>query len=158
MRYTTLFLSIFAFFILRSSTLDNTSTEISFELLDQKPVVHVMLNGKPVTFLLDTGSDLTLIDIAAAKSFGIQLRDLPGRSRQVEGIGSKTQRIQLATGVDLNMAGHQIFTSFAGIRLSGANAYFTTRGKTPLVGIIGADVMQAYGFVIDYEKNRVLFR
>lgn len=156
MRTTIFTLSIFALFILRSNSLDHASAEISFQLLDQKPVIEVSLNGRPATFLLDTGSDLTIVDASAARSFGFKLHDVAGNRGKVAGIGGQKQNIQLATQVDLKVGGKSIFASFAGTRLSHMNAYFNTKGKKPLIGIIGADVMQLYGFVIDYESNKVL--
>jgi hypothetical protein len=157
MRTTILTLFIFALLIVRSNSLDHAYSELSFELLDHKPVVEVTLNGRPATFMLDTGSDLTLVDASAARSFGFKLHDVAGNGGKVAGIGGQKQSIQLATQVDLKVGGKSIFASFAGTRLSHMNAYFHTKGKKPLIGIIGADAMQLYGFVIDYESNTVLF-
>lgn len=156
MRHLIFTLSIFALFILKSNTVNSEYAEVSFQLLDHKPVVHVMLNGRPATFLLDTGSDLTLIDASVAKKFNFELHNLPGNRGKVSGIGGQTQKIQLATGVDMKLGGRKIFTTYVGTQLSASNTYFKTSGKAPLIGIIGADVMQMYGFVIDYEENRLI--
>lgn len=156
MRYTIFFLSIFSLFILQSNTVNSDYTEIPFQLLDQKPVVEVMLNGHPATFLLDTGSDLTIIDAAAARKFEFKLHKLPDNRGQISGIGGSTQRIKIATQVDMKLGGLKIYTNYVGTELSHINSYFQLSGKAPLIGIIGADVMQLYGFVIDYEENRIL--
>lgn len=153
MRYSILLLSIFAFFVLKSSSLNHTSNSLPLDFLDQKPIVHANLNGHLVSFMIDTGSDLTVIDESAAKSFDIKLRQLPTNRNQVAGIGTQKQQIKLATSVKLQLAGHHIFTSFVSTKLAKVNSHFRTKGKAPLVGIIGADVMQQYGFVLDYENN-----
>lgn len=156
MRYTIFFLSVFALFVLKSNTTNTTYAEVPFELIDQKPVVKVMVNGQPATFLLDTGSDLTLLDAGMARKFKFNLHKLPAHQSKIAGIGGSSQRIKIATNVDMQLGGKKIFTNYVGTDLSSQNAYFNTSGKAPLIGIIGADVMQQYGFILDYEENRII--
>src|SRR6266436_9149486 len=71
----------------------SAAVEVPFELVHNQVVVTVKIGGKgPYHMLVDTGSDPSAIDLAAAKELGL---GLDSRSYAATGGGSDTQTVQL---------------------------------------------------------------
>jgi hypothetical protein len=130
---------------------------LSFPLAyhEGKPTVRMILNGKPVALLLDTGSDLTILNEKIAPRMGFRTRPLPRGKGEVKGIGFGTTNLEVALGAQLEVAGRPLFTPILSTDLSQVDRGFSPYRKVPLAGIIGADLMQQYGLVIDYEAAQV---
>jgi len=153
MRYTIILTASLLFFVLKSSFVANDSFPVIW--VKEKPIIELSLNGKPASFLLDTDSDLTLLDARAAKKFNFKLQSLQTARNKIVGVGNQLQEVKLARDVNLKLGDKTLFTNFVGTNLGMAHADFNPSGKAPLVGILGADIMQLYGFIIDYETNQV---
>lgn len=136
---------------------DYESVEI-VSLVD-KPIIRATLNGQEAFFLLDTGSSLSILDMTQARKFGYFCR--PQQStRKIQAIfldGSR-QTLMHAASVNLQIGAKSVLTSYVACNLS--DLVYSLRSKTQLhiSGIIGSDVMQVYGFRIDYDQGRVSLR
>jgi predicted aspartyl protease len=63
-------------------------TQVPFQLgNDRRPYVSVKVNGRPATFVIDTGSGFTVISKAAAKRLGVSSIARGGTSQGVGGSG-----------------------------------------------------------------------
>src|SRR5262249_10449421 len=61
---------------------------IPFQLgIDRRPYIHLRVNGRLATFVIDTGSGFTVISTEAAKRFGISAMARGGMSQGVGGSG-----------------------------------------------------------------------
>ncbi len=62
--------------------------EVPFQLgNDRRPYIQIKVNGKPATFVIDTGSGFTVISKEAAKKFGVSEIARGGTSQGVGGTG-----------------------------------------------------------------------
>ena len=125
--------------------------------LKSKPIVKGLLNGKVAYFLLDTGSDLTILNTRSAKEYGY--KTIPGRSKvmMIEGLGGSHRDFRRATGLKLFMDESLIYTHFFAFDLTNIINSLHNNTNMKIVGIIGSDIMKKYGFKIDYGNKLVSF-
>lgn len=71
-------------------TAGKTSTEVKFDLVGNRPVIEVRVNGKerPLRFVLDTGSGITVISDETAAEMGIRPVTRGGRAKGIGGDGT----------------------------------------------------------------------
>lgn len=125
--------------------------------LRSKPIVKGVLNGKMAYFLLDTGSDLTILDTKSAKKYGFKTIQARSKVMMIEGLGGSYQDFRRATGLKLFMDESLIYTHFFAFDLTNIINSLNTNTGMKIVGIIGSDVMRKYGFKIDYGNKLVRF-
>lgn len=119
-----------------------------------KPIIRMMLNGEKTWVLLDTGSDVTVLDTRMEDKYGFHVLTSSDASLKVPGFGS--------TGNQLSPASH-VNIEFGGVRLRGpvfafdltsvARSIHQRTGKR-ISAIIGTRMMSAYGFVIDMRNGK----
>ena len=118
--------------------------------------VEGTLNGKPATFVLDTGANVTVIHAAYAERFGLSpQRGVRGAAAGLGGGGqaSRASIDALRLGsVDIGQE-HVVLADLSQVqgplaRLAGA----------PIHGIVGQDVMGEHGAVIDVAKAILYLR
>lgn len=125
--------------------------------LKTKPIVKGLLNGKMAYFLLDTGSDLTILNTKSAKKYGFKIIQGRSRAMMIEGLGGSHRDFKRATGLKLFMDESLIYTHFFAFDLTNIINSLHTHTHMKIVGIIGSDVMRKYGFKIDYGNKLVSF-
>lgn len=66
------------------------STEVKFELVGNRPIIEMRVNGKsrPLRFVLDTGSGISVISDETAKELGIRSITKGGRAKGIGGDGT----------------------------------------------------------------------
>lgn len=132
---------------------DRQSTEILS--LDKVPIIIVMLNGKAAYFVLDSGSDVTLIhNLETGKyQFNFDKR----ASKSIIGAAGGNQPIHQASGIELHIAQRSLKTLFYATDLSSVVESLSQSTGYIISGIIGMDLMRRYGFEIDYGAQKVIF-
>jgi len=121
-------------FTLSSSTLNFGGIDYPVtDITDPGYQVTIPVNGKNVTFVVDTGADVSTISTATAKGLGLTNT---GKTETAEGVGG-SQTFQIETG-DLNALGKKTFDV----------------GTLPdnVAGLLGNDVLDK-NFVIAWTKN-----
>lgn len=121
------------------------------ELSSGHHVVDVRLNGRPATFVVDTGANATVLHAAFAGEFG-----LGGRPTARGG----------ATGIGGSMAAEQVrIESFAlgpvetrhrrmmTTNLGQLTQLLTPLSRGPIHGIVGQDVMKEHRAVVDVDAR-----
>lgn len=121
------------------------------EIASNKPFVHVRINGsKPQRFMLDTGSNATLIDpsLAAALKF-----HSASESKGYFGVGNARQSIvRLEPAARLELAG----ATADGIRLLGFDlSQVSSVEGLQVRGTVGGQFLQHFVVRIDYAAGRV---
>ncbi len=119
-------------------------------------LVKCMLNGKPIVLILDTGAQGTVIDLRVATSLGVKSTEVPGFFSR--GVGAGRVAMRQGEVVTLDMSGFPArvapnLQDFSGI----TNQHMQT-GSTPIVGLLGFDVLRAYGAVIDLQEGAMYLR
>lgn len=124
---------------------------------DAHLTVDVRINGVAGSFILDTGAGRTVIDRAAQSRFD-EGRDVVAGGRAT-GAGGTGMAISALPGNRLRIGDYRddAFTVHL-LALDHVNAAFSQRGETPVDGVIGADILERGGAVIDYPNLRLYLR
>ena len=123
---------------------------IPFEFVTRHILIKVRINNSaPLSFILDTGDKVAIIDIGKAKSLGLTLEG----SVNVGGAGAGTLKGSMVRDATLNVVGLDGITQpvVMAIPLDG----FAPRFGHAIDGIIGADFIGQFAMEIDYP-GRVL--
>jgi Aspartyl protease len=119
---------------------------VPFHTVQSMILVQGSVNGRPVTFLLDTGADKTIVSIKTYGDLQFQLRSAQRRSN---GPGMTGESLRLP--VDLTLANHL----WVGQRVSVMNLEDLQRvlGIT-FDGLLGEDILREFRSVrIDYHTH-----
>ncbi|MBI1962848.1 MAG: clan AA aspartic protease [Candidatus Rokubacteria bacterium] len=108
--------------------------------------VGVRLNGVPLTLVVDTGAERTVISPAALERAGFG--GLPGRPIQILGV-TGTATAQLVTVPLLDVAGARI-----GPLAVIAHALPVAGRSEPVDGLLGRDVLDAFTLTVDTASGR----
>ncbi len=127
---------------------------VPLALVQNVPLVEVALDGKPATFVLDTGAERSVIAAAAIPALGLA-RD-PWVSTGMRGIGGtpeQTANVLLRSfelgGVPLRRRAVNPTLSFAVTPLP-----WQIAGRT-VSGLLGADYLSPFDLDLDFPKNRL---
>ena len=114
------------------------------------PFIKVKVNGKDAYFLLDTGASFTVIDENQAAKYKIRCTELP--DQEFKGIGgSNTLSETDLTSVEID--GKILISEFKASDLGPVCTTLKNATGFTVVGILGSDFFERYGFVFDYNKN-----
>lgn len=118
------------------------------------PSGHLVLagtvNGQPVALLLDSGAANTAADREWALAAGFKLRPLA-----IKGAGAGSAALDLAVieGAALAVGGIRLTgIALLAIDLREVRSALRQRGAEPPQLVLGSDVLQAFGAVIDYPS------
>ncbi len=143
--------------LVTGNLLGQSPNSIEIVSLKSKPIVVGYLNGKKAYFLLDTGSDLTIINKNAARKYGFKLIT-NYNNKLIEGLGSTNTEIKRVGGIFLKMNDAHINTKFYAFNLNNIVRSLELKTQKQIVGIIGSDVMKKYNFSIDFGNKLVHFQ
>ena len=114
------------------------------------PVTSVRVNGRSLTFLVDTGAASTLLNASTAKSLDVRSEYTSNRTL---GIGGRGSLIQVARHVRIELAGAT--TDQLPLRVTVLDLPLRSTSGAEVVGILGSDWLRGFDATIDY-KERVL--
>ena len=121
---------------------------IPFDLANSRPVVSVYINGskKPLRFVVDTGSGMCVVSIAAAEKYNVKAVARGGLARAVGGGG----RFEIVYGF-LNSL------RIGDARITNIPVYLREfhNAQEPVDGYIGLSVLAKYLASIDYGKREM---
>lgn len=127
---------------------------VKIKKLSSKPIVEAKINGKKAYFLLDTGSDITVMHNDKAHYYDFKIKQMVN-PQKVTGIHGKVNDMNRAYALDLQLGELPIKTTFFTYDLSPVIQNIHSRTLLRISGIIGSDVMIKYGFIIDYKEELV---
>ncbi|WKN33520.1 aspartyl protease family protein [Porifericola rhodea] len=145
-------LSIFA--LLFSFTLYAQVSPIKIKQQSEKPIIEARLNGKRAYFLLDTGSGVTVLDKTQAKHYNFGIKQLIN-PHKVSGVHGTAGVMNRAYNVQLELGELYIEAPYFTHDLRRVIKSIRDKSLVKISGIIGSDVMNKYGFVIDYGEEMV---
>ena len=119
----------------------NTKSEdyefIEIVNLERKPVVKGHINGKDAYFLLDTGSDLSFLNIHDQEYFDYGLQK-NFNSLKLTGMGGKVYGIKQITGAKLQLGTQYIYARFLSCDIQHLVDSFEATSNIKINGIIGS--------------------
>ncbi|MEQ9438278.1 MAG: retropepsin-like aspartic protease [Cyclobacteriaceae bacterium] len=137
------------------------SAQSAYEILDvvvmrDQPIVRGEMNGKTAYFLLDTGSDVSLINTGDAEKYGFSYITNNGlKGYQLAGLGASTNELFNIYNIDLRLGSQKIKAIFIAYDLSNIIRSLNTNTPIRINGIIGSKALRKHGFVIDYDLKEV---
>ena len=109
--------------------------------------VSAKINGVPGRFLVDTGAQITVVDVHTLRKF--RLTSVKTGVRVIGAVGGPGERIEAALASSLRVGPCESSPFLLGVSDLSALNQGRPRGGGPFDGIIGADVLQSFGIVID---------
>ena len=109
--------------------------------------VAAKINGVGGRFLVDTGAQITVVDAHSLRKF--RLTSVKTGVRVIGAVGGPGERIEAALAGNLRLGPCESSPFLLGVSDLGALNQGRPRGGGPFDGIIGADVLQNFGIVID---------
>lgn len=130
-------------------------TPVPFDLTDGRaPVLKVLLDGKEVTAILDSGAKGTIINWAAARSLGVTPDDEDlERADAVKG-ATQHATASVAKTFDRIAVGEAEFRSRR-LRIADLPVFETVGLAGRPAMILGIDLLADRRFVVDYQQRRV---
>lgn len=123
--------------------------------LHRKPIVEATLNGQKAYFLLDTGSDITMLNKDEKNKYGFKLHIRENENHAAVGIGGKTTELTSIYQVHLKLGSTRIVTRYLAYDMSAIVQAIDRNSGVKISGIIGSDTMKRYGIIIDYKNREV---
>ena len=123
-----------------------------------KPIIKTNLNGKVAYFLVDTGSDITVLHSKEAGRYDFQPMTASSQRLQAVGFTGSQHTIYKAKDVELVIGTTPIKALYKAYDLTGVVQSLHNRVNVKVAGIIGSDVMKRYGFIIDYQKQTIAIK
>jgi len=123
---------------------------ISFNLVNNLAVVPVEINGKKLSFLLDTGVNSTLL-FSLDSSDSLQIKNANpvtirglGEGGDIEALKSNHNKLQVGAAVDYN---HEVYVIFD------QDINFSPRMGVPVHGVLGFDFFKDFIVKTDYDSE-----
>ena len=119
-------------------------------------LVNCTINGKPIVLILDTGAQSTVIDLRAATNAGVKSHEVPGFYSR--GIGAGRVAMRQGEVITLEMSGFPAQVAPSLQDFSSLTIQHLQTGSTPIVGLLGFDVLRSYGAVIDLKEGAMYLK
>lgn len=150
----------FLFFICLFSMAFISTTESEYEYLpivhfDKQPIIEGKLNGTTVYFMLDSGSELSLLNSSQSDSLGFWVSKLGPDNRALNGIGGEGKSIKYSSKHEIKLGNQQIGSTFYAYDL---DHLFHAKSPYQPIGIIGGKTMREYSFQIDFKNKQIRIR
>ncbi|MEQ9231247.1 MAG: aspartyl protease family protein [Cyclobacteriaceae bacterium] len=118
-----------------------------------KPIIQMTINEKTAWVLLDTGSDITVLNSDHKEEFGFYTFVRHDDNLIVPGFGSTNNKLERAHHVKVFFGATRLHGSFLAFDISHVSNSIKSRTGKEISAIIGTDLMRKYGFVIDLRNG-----
>ncbi|MEK6477941.1 aspartyl protease family protein [Catalinimonas sp. 4WD22] len=150
-----IFLSAVCTSNLHAQQSDNNYIEIVH--MDRKPIVAAKINGKKTYLIVDTGSDISVLNIKSSAYFGF----FPSVNRdityQLEGLNGEKKQLSWAKKLSVTLGDSEIKARFYTMDLSRLMTSVRNKTHINVQGIIGSDIMKKYDFRVDFKNKNIGF-
>ena len=124
--------------------------------LDNQPIIKGQINGRRAYFLVDTGSDITMLNLMDAKKYGFKISKSRLNGYVVSGLQSQIKDFVLHTcTTELLLGETRIKRNYKVFDLSHIIESIRVDTGIRINGIIGSDLMKRYHFLIDYQAKEI---
>ncbi len=119
-------------------------------------VINAKINGVKGRFIIDTGASNSCVGLDEIGLFNLSLEQT---DKKAAGAGSTNINTQIATANTLIIKRFKITPlTLVVIDLSHINTALTEHNTLPINGIIGADVLEKYKGIIDYQYKALYLK
>ncbi len=122
----------------------------------KKPIIQAEINGKKGYFLIDTGSDISVINSSDLKKYNLEASKIYGDHRRAIGFNGETTAVMKVKNADVVFGEQYEHKEFYCLNM--VDLVKTVEAKTNLKisGILGADLLTKYNCVIDYNQRQLI--
>lgn len=123
---------------------------------DDKPLVNVRINGQNAYFLVDTGSDVSLLFSEYKVAFDFQTKEgIPSGLKSITGVQGRSVALQRTYHARVEAEGCYFPVRFPALQGGRYLEVVAKNSELQIVGIIGVDLMRQLKMQIDYGANEV---
>lgn len=117
-------------------------------------LIDVELFDKSFKMVLDTGASKTVLDKTTLLNAGIEESTLVSSNILSSGLGTNNMESYFTTIPYIKIADWEVKNfSTAVLDLSTINFAYEQMNFSPVVGVLGGDILKTYGAVINYKTN-----
>jgi hypothetical protein len=138
-------------------TFSQTILEVPMKSFRSKPIIQVELNGKKSYFLVDSGSDISVVNTTALKHYGLFEVPVYQDGAMAIGFSGNTTQMSRIRNAELNFGDGLIHRDFMGYEMDPLVNSIEAKTGLRIAGIIGADVLVRFHCVIDYSRRSITF-
>lgn len=120
-----------------------------------KPIVKVELNGKKAYFLLDTGSDISIINSKDLKKYDLEEMKVYTEGARAISFNGNISSVMKVKSALVSLADNFDHTSFFSMDLSSLSDVIESKTSVRISGILGADLLLKYHCIIDYSQRQI---
>jgi len=130
--------------------IDNLSFPLSYGLSKSNlPLIPVEIQDKSLCFLLDTGSNINMIDAAVYEYF----KDIAEQIGEFAHIGIEGNSEQVITvKLPFQFEGHSYIPVFSVVNLDKAFSKIHEESGIPIHGLLGNKFFIEHGWILDFDK------
>ena len=133
-----------------------TRIELDMMSQDDKPLVAARINGQTAYFLVDTGSDISLLFAEFQDAFGFTVQaGVPSGLKSVTGVQGKAVSLQRTYNARVQAKGCYFPIKFPAMEGGRYLEVTAKNSELQIAGIIGVDLMRRLQIQIDYGQNKV---
>ncbi len=120
-------------------------------------MVQGLINGKPASFLIDTGASRTVFDQEAIKVY-LPKPKFEENEKLSTGLGTNSMRSQV-TVIKRISFGDLVIKNYMAIviDLQHVHQSYSMLGLPEINGVLGGDILNSYKAVINYKKKKLKF-
>ena len=124
-----------------------------------KPIVKMTLNGKKIWALLDTGTEMTILDVNVSDQYDFKTYINTNSKYVVPGVGANNfYQMHQVRNVELKYGDTKLDRKVYAYNLANVVGSIRERTGKKITAIIGSDMMSAYGFVINLGDKTVVLQ
>lgn len=123
-----------------------------------KPIVEMTLNNKKVWVLLDTGTDISILNIDSKDKYGFTTFVSASSKYKVPGFGSVNNQLHQVRNCELRFGSTLLKRRVYAFDINNITKSIKARTGKQITAIIGTNMMADYGFVIDMGTKTVVMK
>jgi hypothetical protein len=151
MKATVNLLTLLFFFQLGAQQVEH----VRIKSLRNKPIIQAEINGKKGYFLVDTGSDISIINSSQLKRYKLEAHPVYGNSNKAVGMSGQTICPKKVRNINVVFAEDFNHRNFLTLNIDGVVKSIEAKTSYRIDGIIGADVLLKYHCIIDYNQRLI---
>jgi len=126
--------------------LENYDTRIEFSMNKGLPIAELLLNGRKVKFLIDSGASSSVLNLSYADALGFDYELV--ENFNFTGVSGRVIQSGIASKAVLRTVdGDRLFVDFKVLDMNEVSQ------SLRIVGIIGSDYLDRFNYCIDYKYN-----
>lgn len=122
----------------------------------KKPIVQANINGKKGFFLVDTGSDISIINTTDLKKYKLEVTKTYGDQRRAIGFNGEKESVLKIKNAEVVFGDRYDHTEFYSLNISELIKTIEAKTNIKINGIMGTDLLTKYNCVIDYNQRQIV--